>query len=303
MPRLHFAFPPEVNSTGGDLPANIRPSEMSRQQLMNMYQRQIALGGMSSGGDGGIFSAQAKEGLQEYRLWHAQYKQMYPAANREELKAAWRLHKMGASGSSLVGGYSDMTPMRGMALSGGARMPKGVRHCMEEVMEPSGVRRCAKYMPGPRGMHGMALSGGFPGQRDVFSAWAAKSQVCRGPNRRETSAAHKMARAAASSKGSDFKEGAKAAAEALGVSLSAAQIAKLKKARPSRARAPAAAAPALMEREAPQAFSLENVYPAERIEQIAQQAQQQISDAELEGILGLGGRARRRGGQVRLRRA
>lgn len=40
---------------------------------------------------------------------------------------------------------------------GGARKPKGVRHCVRELLEPSGKKRCVKFAAGPRGS---ALIGG-----------------------------------------------------------------------------------------------------------------------------------------------
>lgn len=131
---------------------------MSREQLMRMYQRQIALGGSATGG---LFSQASRGALADYRAWRAEYKMQHPGASREEFKEAWRMHKA-ALGEK---------PPRGSALVGGARMSKGIRHCMEEKMGPSGRMRCVKFMRGPRAAMlaalgeaaaGSALVGGAP---------------------------------------------------------------------------------------------------------------------------------------------
>lgn len=213
---------------------------MSRQQLLDLYQRQVSLGGMATGGDGGLFSSEAKQGLADYRAFRA----AHPGLPRAELSELWRMHKMGM-GSALVGGRAR---------------PKGVRHCMEEVMEPSGVRRCARFAPGPAGMAlvggarrskgeympgpaGMALVGGFPGQRGLLREWAKMNPS--GPRSIARRCSLYNARAAydrEEAEGKHFKNGVVAAANALGVDVSPQFLAKLKK---PRRRAPRARAPAI----------------------------------------------------------
>lgn len=197
-------------------------SLMSRQQLIDMYQRQVDLGGMSSGGalsggalSGGLFTPESRAGLANYRAWHAAYKMSHPMATRDELKEAWRMHKMG--------GFSDMTPMMGASLSGGRRV-KGLRHCMEETKGPSGRLRCHRYAPGPLSAMGSSLVGGYPGQRAIMDAWEAKHgqnvAMCRA-QAKERRAASKLAEAAykkaTAGRPGTYRLGALAAAQELGV--------------------------------------------------------------------------------------
>lgn len=229
---------------------------MSVEQLRNMYQRQINLGGMAIGGraiggraiggsaSGGFFTPQSKAGLMEYQA----FRKAHPGLSRAELSREWKMHKMGMAGSALVGGarmskgiqhcmeekigpsglrrcakfmrgprmgsalvggYSDMTPMKGM---GGARMAKGIRHCMEEKMGPSGLRRCAKYAAGPRGS---ALVGGFEYQQKLFNAYKKMFPSANATERR--CAFYNARQAYENNKGKDFRAGVAAALHALGL--------------------------------------------------------------------------------------
>ena len=229
---------------------------MSRAQLRNLYQRQVDLGGMATGG---LFSAAAQAGRMEYQ----EFRRMHPGLPRAQLSQMWKAHKMGMMGSALVGGarkprgmrkgsahvggYSDMTPMKGRALVGGARKPKGVRHCMREVREPSGLMRCAEYMRGPKGS---ALVGGFPYQQKLFNAYKRHFANANATERR---CAFLAARKAFEHDGAqDFRDGVRAALRALGLAEDAlGPIAALKRPRARasraapRARAPAAPLPGL----------------------------------------------------------
>lgn len=320
---------------------------MSRQQLLNMYQRQIALGGMASGGhmgmEGGNFSDASRAGLAEYQAWRRAYALEYPGASRDALKAAWRMHKasmgepapgsrkskpskglrhcsefkevatkkgparrcakwaMGPKGSALVGGYSDMTPMKGMALVGGARMSKGVAHCMEEALGPSGLRRCKKFMAGPRSAahSGSALVGGFPGQKKLFKAWEMENK-CDLAGIRAARARARSAFDASTAEGKDFRAGVQAAMSSLGLPPGALNLAKLRAPRRRRG-APAAAAP-MLEQKAEQAHqaAAQLEVAAERadaqgapaaaaeLQMAAQAAEAQAEnlDAEVEALLG-----------------
>jgi hypothetical protein len=117
-----------------------------------------------------------------------------------------------------MGGYSDMTPailpakLRGMALVGGARMPKGIRHCVSERMEPSGMKRCAKYAAGPRGS---ALVGGFPYQQKLFNAY--KRQFANADATERRCAFYAARKAFERDGGHDFRAGVAAALHALGL--------------------------------------------------------------------------------------
>lgn len=145
---------------------------MSREQLMSLYRRQVAQGGSSSGG---LFTAQSRAGLAEYRAWHQEYKMQHPMATRDEFKMAWRQRKaaMGESppkASGLVGGARMSMGLRqfargprGSGLVGGARMSKGLRHCVPgaEIVQPSGLKRCSRFAAGPAGAsRGSGLVGG-----------------------------------------------------------------------------------------------------------------------------------------------
>ena len=304
-----------------------------------MYQRQIALGGSSSGGD---FSAASRAGLAEYQAWRRAYAVERPGASRDELKEAWRMQKAamggpapgargkkpskgvrhcmsfkevadkkgkmvkrcaawakGPKGSALVGGYSDMTPMKGMALVGGARMSKGVAHCMEEALGPSGLRRCKKFMAGPRSsMHmGSALVGGFPGQKKLFKAWEMENK-CDLAGIRAARASARAAYDASSAEGKDFRAGVQAAMHALGLPPDSLNLAKLRAPRRRRA---AASAPALeqkaeaaheaaaqLEVAAAQADAQGAPAAAAELQMAAQAAEAQAEDldAQLEALLG-----------------
>jgi hypothetical protein len=108
---------------------------MSRQQLLDMYQRQIALGGSAMAG---AMPAAARAGLTAYQ----EFRRQHPGLPRAELSRRWAAHKMGA------------------APAGGRAPARGVRHCMEEGIGPSGAKRCMKYMRGPRASMGSALLAG-----------------------------------------------------------------------------------------------------------------------------------------------
>jgi len=260
---------------------------------MNMYQRQIALGGMASGGDFRN-NPKANAGLAEYRAWHRAYSLQHPGAGREELKAAWRIQKaaMGgnlvggrrrparARGSALVGGYSDMTPMKGRALVGGARMSKGIRHCMEEALGPSGRLRCKKYMAGPRsGGLATQMTGGFPGQAQLFKEWQAMNNPARARSKQQECAFYSARQAYQRALGvtDNFRAGAAAAAEALGVQATPAFLAKL---RPSRRRASRRAAEPMV------AQALEAAQEAQQAEMAAEEALGNLSLEEAAELLG-----------------
>jgi hypothetical protein len=84
---------------------------MSRAQVFDMLQRQVAnSGGCYDGGEGGLFSPQARAGQHAYQV----FRQQNAGLSREEMKHAWAAHK---HGGALVGGR--MGGLRAGALMGG----------------------------------------------------------------------------------------------------------------------------------------------------------------------------------------
>ncbi len=84
---------------------------MSRAQVFDMLQRQVAnSGGCYDGGEGGLFSPQARAGQHAYQV----FRQQNAGLSREEMKHAWAAHKRGGA---LVGGR--MGGLRAGALMGG----------------------------------------------------------------------------------------------------------------------------------------------------------------------------------------